>query len=299
MVRTLFALLVLAASPASLAQQPPAATPPATSPAAAEPPVGADVVVVLKDGQVVKGRLVSADPEVVTLESSGARLTFPRAAVRELAVPGSDAALGPRSRDPNRTRYLYSPSGFMLRRGEGYVSQTELFITSAAIGVTDWLTLQAGTVLPVVVYSPKDTPLLLAAKLGGSPTPWLHVGAGFQTLLLPSVDEAPGVGLAFGVVTFGDEDLHLGISAGPPFAISKGTSSLGNVIVSVSGTWRVARSVALVTENWFLPIDGETKVLASGAVRFIGDRLGVDAGFLVPQGTSFPIPWLDFTWHWN
>ena len=292
------ACLVLAV-PLARAQE---GAPPSPPPAAAVEPApapGQEVVVVLKDGQRLRGRLVSQDERGVTIESSGSRLQLPAASVRSLAFPGSEAAEGPRPRDPNRTRYLYSPSGFMLRQGEGYLSQTELLITSVGVGLTDWLTLQAGTVLPWVAFEPSTMPLIVAVKVGGSPSGVVHLAGGFQTLLIPGVPEVPAVGLLFATVTLGSEDLHLGISAGPPFALRHGTSTLGKALVSVSGNWRVGRSVALVSENWFVQVDRDTKVVGSAAVRFIGERFGVDAGFLFPQGSRIPVPWLDFTWHWG
>jgi hypothetical protein len=257
------------------------------------------VVVVLKDGQRLAGKLVSQGPEGVTIESSGVSMQLPAASIQLVALPGSDAAEGPWSRDPNRTRYLYSPSGFMLHQGEGYVSQTELFLTSVGYGATDWLTLQAGTVLPWVLFQPSTMPFVLAVKAGGSPSPYVHVAGGFQLVVIPGVTEVPAAGFLFGTLTLGTEDLHLGISGGPPFAFNKSTSVLGAAVFSVSGNWRVGRSVALVSENWIVPIDGTTKVVGSLAVRFIGERLGVDVGFLFARGASVPVPWLDFTWHWN
>jgi hypothetical protein len=270
--------------------------PPSTAAAAPQP--GQEVVVLLRDGQRLTGTLVSQDPGGVTIDSSGARLRLPAASIQGLAVPGSVAAEGPWTRDPNRTRYLYSPSGFMLRQGEGYLSQTELLVTSVGFGVTDWLTLQAGTVLPWVIYHPSTMPFILAAKVGGSPSGLVHLAGGFQSFMIPNASTGM-VGFLYGTVTLGTEDLHLGVSAGPPFALTSGASELGKVIVAISGNWRVARALALVSENWFVQVDGETKVMGSAALRFIGGRLGVDAGFLFAQGAGVPVPWLDFTWHWG
>jgi hypothetical protein len=61
----------------------------------------------------------------------------------------------------------------------------------------------------------------------------------------------------------------------------------------------VARSFALVSENWLVPIDRSIKVVGSGAVRFIGEHLGVDAGLVFVEGANGPLPWLDFTYHWD
>ena len=275
----------------------PAATPDATA-SVPVPTPGQPVVVLLKDGQKLKGKLVSQDASGVTIESSGARMQFPAASVQGLAVPGSDAAEGAWPRDPNRTRYLYSPTGFMLQQGEGYVSQTELVLTSVGLGLTDWLTLQAGTVIPVLFYEPSDLPVVVALKAGGSLSDHVHLAGGFQAFTVPAQVEG-AYGFLFGTLTLGTEDLNLGVSAGPPFALGSGTKELGHVVVTVSGNWRVSRSIALVSENWLFQVDGSTEFVASAAVRFIGDRLGVDAGLLFPHGSPFPVPWLDFTWHWG
>jgi hypothetical protein len=290
-MRRSFAALACLALATSVTRAQEAASPP--------PPPGQEVVVVLKDGQTLRGRLVSQDSSGVTIESSGGRLQLAAASIQALAVPGSVAAEGPWPRDPNRTRYLYSPSGFMLRQGEGYLSQTELLITSVGFGLTDWLTLQAGTILPWAIFQPSTMPFIVAVKAGGSPSRYVHVAAGFQTLVIPGISELPAVGFLFGTLTLGTEDLHLGISGGPPFAFDKGTSKLGSAVFSVSGNWRVSRSIALVSENWLVPVDNSTKVVGSAAVRFIGERVGVDLGFIYPPGSPIPVPWLDFTWHWN
>jgi hypothetical protein len=259
---------------------------------------GDQVQVVLKDGQVMRGRLLERTATTVVLESSGARLTFPADAVRELTRSSGSAPSGS-GRDPNRYRYLYSPSGFMLSQWEGYVSQTELIGTTVSLGVTDWLTLQVGTILPWLVYRPKSAPILFGAKVGGGLTDWLHVALTCTGLEMQSNDSYPAVGVAFATVTLGSEDLNLGVSVGKPFAISTGTKHLGSAFGSVSGVWRLANSIALVSENWLFPAGGENHWLATGAVRFIGDSLGVDVGLIKVQGLGLPLPWLDFTWHWH
>jgi hypothetical protein len=303
-----FACLALATS-AAFAQEaaapPPSAVPPAAppatppgAPAAATPQPGQPVVVVLKDGQRLTGTLVSQGADGVTIESAGVRLPIPAASIQALALPGSEAAEGAWPRDPNRTRYLYSPSGFMLRQGEGYVSQTELILTTVGYGLTDWLTIQAGTVLPWVFFDPSTMPFVLALKAGGSPSEYVHLAAGFQAFTIPGVGTGTA-GLLFGTVTVGTEDLHLGVSAGPPFAFGNGTSELGKVVVSISGNARISRSFALVSENWLVQVEGSTEVVGSAALRFIGERLGVDAGFVFAKGTTIPVPWLDFTWHFG
>ncbi len=97
-----------------------------------------------------------------------------------------------------------------------------------------------------------------------------------------------------GTVTLGTPDAHLGVSAGPPFVAGSGANEVGDVLLSVSGNVRVSDRIALVSENWFVP-GGDTGYVLSGAVRFIGQRLGVDAGLVFVKGADIPVPWLDFT----
>jgi hypothetical protein len=287
------AALLLAAAAAQLgdvAAPPTSPPPPTAAPTAAPTPV----TLHLTDGQALRALLVATDPAGYELELAGVRLRLPAEVVRRVDAGAAD----PAPRDPNRTRYLYSPSAFMLRRGEGYLSQTELAITSVAVGATDWLTLMGGTVLPVLFYDPTAVPFVGSVKVGGPVAGRLRLAAGAQALVLPALSEAPALGFLFATATLGDEDLHASLSAGPPFSLSRGTTDLGELLVSLSGAARLSPRVALVSENWLITASGGRLVL-SGAVRFIADRLGVDAGLVWVQGTEFPLPWLDFTWHWR
>jgi hypothetical protein len=266
--------------------------------APALPAIGAQVELRLLDGQLLRGRYVGQSQAGLQLEVAGGRIAVPLGTIRAIGAAGTLAP--PRLRDANRTRYLYSPSGFMLRRGEGYLSQTELALSSVSYGLTDWLTVQAGTVIPLAVYDPKLTPGIFAVKVGGALTPRWHLAGGFQTLVLPS-DKVPiAMGFLFGTATWGTEDFHVGLSAGPPFALSGTTSDLGDVLVSLSANWRAFASGALVSENWLVRVGGERQLVGSLAYRFIAERIAVDIGLVFTGVTNgVPIPWLDFTWHWG
>ena len=281
---------------ALLVTGPSAAAAEAAAPAA-QTPAGTPALVVLKDGQQLRGRLVAQDASGATLElEGGARVVVPAASIEriELAKAGQAEV---RSRDPNRTRYLYSPSGFMLKQGEGYVSQTELLVTSVAYGLTDHVTVGLGTAVPFL-FVEDGVNLVGTLKVGADVNEWVHVAAGAQGLWLPGIEAGTTAGLLFGTVTLGTPDLHLGISAGPPFVAGTDQNDVGQVILSISGNARVSEHLALVTENWILPGD-DGGYVCTGALRIIGQRLGVDAGLMFFKGSSVPFPWLDFTWNFG
>ena len=84
--------------------------------------------------------------------------------------------------DPNRTRYLYGPSAFLLKKGEAYVSQKELFFTSAAYGISDNVSMLVGSVLPIL-FTDDGFNLITALKVGGPVyADKLHLATGFETL---------------------------------------------------------------------------------------------------------------------
>ncbi|MFO0582535.1 MAG: hypothetical protein U0229_09700 [Anaeromyxobacter sp.] len=292
----LAALLALGAAASEAPAASPDAPAPAAAPALAEPQ-GTPALLVMKDGQQLRGRLIAQDAAGATLElPGGSRVVVPAASILriELAKAGQTEV---RSRDPNRTRYLYSPSGFMLHEGEGYVSQTELLFTSVAYGVTDHVTVGLGTMIPAL-FVQDGFNLLGTVKAGLDVTEHVHVAVGGQTLWLPGLDAGTTGGVLFGALTLGTPDLHLGVAAGPLFVTGNKASDFGDVLMSVSGNARVSEHLALVSENWFLPGSSNSFVL-SGALRIIFQRLGVDVGLLFPKGSDVPIPWLDFTWNFG
>jgi hypothetical protein len=293
---SLVAVTLAVSTSAAAQEKPPAPAATAAAPAAA-PAAPVPALVVLKDGQQLRGKLVSQDATGATIElEGGARVVVPAASIAriELARAGQTEV---RSKDPNRTRYLYSPSGFMLKQGEGYVSQTELLVTSVAYGLTSWLTVGLGSSIPFL-FVEDGVNLVGTIKLGFDAGEYVHLAAGAQTLWLPGVEAGTTAGVAFGTVTLGTPDLHLGVSAGPVFVAGDEANDVGDVLVSISGTARVSERIAVVSENWFLPQSDNAYAL-SGAVRFIGQRLAVDAGLIFVEGADVPIPWLDFTFNFG
>lgn len=295
-----FLVLAAAAWGRAAAQEPGASSPAQTTPAQASPSPqqqGRFATVRLKSGQVLSGRIVSRDDRELVLESQdGVRSVIPADSIAEVREAAADAKRAPWELDPNRTRYLYTPSGFMLPQGEGYVSQTELLLTTVAYGVTDWLTVGVGGVVPAW-FASDGFNLIGLVKIGASVTSWLHVAGTTQVFWAPSLDDATVAGLGFATVTLGSPDLHLGVSAGAPFVAGDIENDVGEAAFSVSGTWRVSNRIALVTENWFFPNQDSNIVIDGLAVRFIGSRLGVDVGLIFATDLDIPVPWLDFTWN--
>lgn len=272
------------------------------APQAVTPPAGPAkrLRLVLIDGQELFGTFVREDAAELVVKIGSSMLAFRRTdlkAIDEVAELKSDGTF----LDPNRTRYLYSPSAMMLRQGEVTLSQVELVLTTVAVGVTDWLSLQAGASIPIwFAQLPDSLHVVAAVKLGWPVHKYVHLAGGVQTLLLPFIrpgglSQGAVAGVGFGTVTVGHSEMHASFSGGALFTIPGSASPA----FSLSGSIRLARPVALVTENWIIPDVGAVTpsnliYIITAAARLMGEQLAVDLGLAMAGAgrnvVPFPIP---------
>jgi len=298
------------------AQTPPPAAPeeivesstPPAEPAAPLPPetalpaIGLLVKVELSSGDSLRGTLVAADATVIVLELPGAgRISLQRNTVVSVkedkrAKAGDDGQIY--RRDPNRTRYLYGPSAIGLDAGEGYVSQKEMLFTAAAYGVTDNVTVLAGTVIPVLFAG--EFMGIVALKLTHTLIEdTLHVAVGSEVFIAGFADVG-ALGFVFGSATYGNDERHFTLTVGKPFQMDADSRELGPAILTASGTYRLTYRLAAVTENWLVLPDEDGDILYFNglAARFIWDDWALDLGGIFVTDFEAPIPWLDITYNW-
>lgn len=261
----------------------------------------------LKDGQTLHGRVVEQDEKNVTIEMPvGGRIVIERALIKEIK-PEAKARVMPSGQvwmpNANRDRYLLIPSAMMLKQGEFYFSQTQLFLSTMTVGLIDHLTLVAGGVLPLW-FVHDGFNFVAGLKAGFSVGEYLHLAGGAQTLVIPG-EGGTTVGFFYGTTTVGTGDANVSVAAGAPFAIYRRDSELGKVIVIASGNLRLTRGLALVTENWIITrpatyySSNNLDVVLSLAARAFGEQWAVDVGALRIPSADFPVPWVNFTYHWN
>src|SRR3954467_8342209 len=87
-------------------------------------------VLYLADGSTLVGRLISRDSTTIRFETNGGVLSVPVERVKALReirpseVKGNEYWFP----DANETRLFFAPTGRMLKKGEGYYSNTYLFL---------------------------------------------------------------------------------------------------------------------------------------------------------------------------
>jgi hypothetical protein len=265
--------------------------------------VGTLVRVDLTTGDILRGTILSLSESTVVLSlPAGGEITLQRRTIRSIQVETranvqSDGSVF--RRDPNRTRYLYSPSALSLEAGEGYFSQKELLFSAIAVGLTDNITLLLGTMLPFLVAGEMNA--VAAAKVSFPLIEdTLQAAVGAEAFFLPAGNFG-AVGFVFGSLTYGNDEAHLTLSTGKPFSISGTDEEMGPLILTLSGSFRVHRNIALVAENWLMPateFDNVMLHLHGLAARLMFESIAVDLGGVFVQDIPFPIPWIDFTYNW-
>ncbi|MGA9363267.1 MAG: hypothetical protein WBW16_02755 [Bacteroidota bacterium] len=252
--------------------------------------------IILKDGSEMIGAVTSRDSGLIRFETlSNVSMTIPNSQVREIETLSGEVVGGEyRRADPNQTRLLFAPNARSLKAGQGYFSAYEIFFPFLAVGVTDFATVSGGmTLFP----GASDQLFYLAPKVRAIHGKDFDLAGGVLYLNATS-GSSEGLGILYGVGTYGTANEALTIGLGWGFAEGKVKDK---PILLLGGEARVSNSVKLITENW-IPPSSDVSLISFG-VRFFGDNLAADLGFVYPAGSGisgFPfLPWLGFAYNFG
>jgi hypothetical protein len=241
------------------------------------------------DGSSIVGRVVAVNDSSIQIQTAGGRLNILFDAIRDVQSASQRAVEGwfP---NPNSTRLMFAPTGQMLKKGEGYFSDYELFFPGVAYGVTDNFSIGGGvSIFPTGL---DDQVYYVTPKLGMSFGEKVHLSVG---ALAGGVIGGSGdfAGIVYGVGSYGTGDASVTGGFGYGFA-GKDVSS--EPLGMVGGEKRISKNVALVTENYFVTSAIGEPVI-SGGVRFMSEKLTVDLALfkLLGNNDNVPVfPWVDF-----
>jgi hypothetical protein len=251
-----------------------------------------------RDGSTFIGRVLDRDSVAVRLATEAGVVTVRTATIVRVDVVGAaDVRNGvywfP---SPNATRLLFAPTGRMLERGDGYVSDYLLFFPGVAVGVTDRVTVGGGmSLFPGV--SLDDQVYFFTPKVGVLQGEKVNVAVGALVAAVPGIfddDDRSSFGILYGVGTYGGPNGS--VTGGIGFGYADGGLTDRPAIL-LGGERRVSRRVALITENYAVPgLDG---VLLSGGLRFFGEQLAVDLALVAPvgDGDAIAIPFVGFVFN--
>lgn len=244
-------------------------------------------IVTLRDGSTIFGRIVAVNADTVTFQTGAGSMQLAAGAIREVKeIPASDMREGSYwFPNPNSTRLFFAPSGQMLKKGEGYVSDYELFFPGIAYGLTDNISIGGGVSL--IPASASDQAYYFTPKVGFSVTDKVHLAAG---VLFAGTKGGTG-GVYYAVGTLGDGNGSVTLGGGYGFA---GGKIERKPVGMLGAEKRISRRISIVTENYLLPVSTDN-ILYSFGLRFMGEKITTDlALFNVANSRIIGIPWVDF-----
>lgn len=248
-------------------------------------------ILTLRGGSTLIGRITSIGTDSLTIDASVGQVSLPIASVTDVKSVTADRMKEGEYwfPNPNSTRLFFAPSGRMLERGDGYVSDYEVFFPGAAYGVTDNVSIGGGmSLFPAGI----DQQLFyFTPKIGAEVRDNVNLAVG--ALVVGGIPDEATVGIVYGVGTFGPPDASITAGLGYGFA---GTTVARNPVAMIGGEFRIARNVALVTENYIIP-DTHANPLYSYGVRLMGEKMTVDLALFNISGegrTGLGFPYVDF-----
>ena len=242
----------------------------------------------LRSGSVYHGRIIEIRADSVIVRTEHGTLMINRLDVSRVtdAYAPQGVNAGYWFPNPNATRLLFSPTGRMLKKSDGYFSDYMLFFPGVAVGVTNYLTVGGG----MSIFPGDEQVFYFTPKLGLYQSPRVNFAAG---ALVGTMFDDETAGILYGVGTFGSPDASTTLGLG--WGYSGGDVSDRPVLL-IGGEYRVSRRVAVVTENWMVP---DVDPVVSFGLRFMGERMAVDLALLRPIGADsgdfgLGLPWIDF-----
>lgn len=191
-------------------------------------------------------------------------------------------------------RYLFSPNGYGLRKGEGYYQNVWVLYNQVSYGFSDHFSLGVGT-LPIFLFGADVVPVWLTPKVSiPIVDDRLQLGAGaFMGAVL---GDDFGFGILYGTATVGSRSKNLTLGLGYGYAEGEWAS---HPAVSLSGMLQTSPRGFLITENYLISAGGESLVLMSLAGRRLIRKVGLDFGGILPISNDIDrfilIPWLGIT----
>lgn len=195
--------------------------------------------------------------------------------------------------NPQSTRYFWSPNGYGLKKGEGYYQNIWVLWNQFTYGVTNNFSIGAG-VIPTFLFG-TSTPVFATVKFSiPVEKDKINIAAGAIAGTILGESET-GVGILYGLTTFGSPDANVTFGLGYGYA---GGDWAQAPMINFNGMFRVSSRGYFITENYLLSGGGETILLISLGGRSIIKKAALDYGLVFPVaeiGQFIAIPWLGFT----
>jgi hypothetical protein len=253
------------------------------------------VQITLIDNSVLIGKILEqSDTLVIFKSTAGLVLELKPELIKETEYLKGEIQNGKYVRfDPNGSRLFFSSTARTPKAGSGYFSVYELLFPFFSISATDFLMISGGM---SIVPGASEQIIFIAPKIRFFNSENFCAAGGILYINVP--DDVDDVILGYGVVTLGTQRAGLTIGYGSNISGNSDEDLTG--ILILGGDVQLSNSVKLISEN-YIPIGTEDgSLLYSFGIRFFGDNLSADLGFLgvTEETEGWPFaPWVGFAYN--
>jgi hypothetical protein len=257
----------------------------------------------MKDGNSIEGKLVERRGDTVVIESATLGILNLNIKNIKSINPISNVHFKDGKywfENIHAPRGFLTPTGFGLRKGEGYYGNIYLFFNQVAYGFTDHFSVEAGTeIISLFAIGDGVSPFQVfyaMPKLSFAAGKDLNLGVGMYVVRLG--DDFAGnsnfFGIPFGMATIGNRDNNLTLGVGT-FLSSDISERV--VPIALSGQFRLSKGVALITENYRIGSQFSSPIIiGTSGFRFMNPKFSFNAGVgYVFDGDAIAVPSLGFT----
>ena len=252
------------------------------------------VVVETVDGNEFFGKVLEDTPDAILLETKTlGQVRIPKVSISVIkeGVQGRVVAGEYWHDSPHATRYFFGPTGYGLRKGEGYYNNSMVFLNQVSYGFSVNFTMGL-SVIPLVF-----TNVIWVTPKVSIPIQKDYLNVGIGALVggvVTTFDENAFLGLPYANMTLGSRNQNFTVGLGYGYGNGQWAQS---PTLMLGSTARTGKKFAIVTENYFLgnATDGPSTIVSLGG-RFLGKRVAIDAALtgFIGSGSDF----FFFAWPW-
>jgi hypothetical protein len=185
-------------------------------------------------------------------------------------------------------RYLHGRSAALPGHLNGWVSQEELFLTTAVVGLGDHVAVGAGGLLPLLFAGRDYWNGWLMLKAGASIGEHLRIAGDVEAMEMPFLGK-----LALAQLLVGWETDRWSVTGGfgRELRLHDGGVGPGDYVGYLAGLWRLRPDVALLSESWFFVFLPDWDLSTVAGVRLGRHPYTFDAGVALTPFLKVPVPW--------
>ncbi len=240
------------------------------------------VIIETKVGNEFVGVVLDEDDDKLVLKTEvfGVLTIRKKLIARRRIIDSSQMVVGKSWDDnPQSTRYLLTPNGYGLKKGEGYYQNIWVLVNQFSYGFSNRFSISAG-IIPIFFFGDAFGPVWVIPKfsipikeddINMSAVAFIGTVAG---------ESGGGAGFVFSNLTLGNRNRNWNFGIGWGYIAGEWAK---RPVINISRMHRVSARSYLLTENYYLPsgYDSEFGVILSGGYRYMAKKVGIDFGLYV------------------